>query len=408
MKRLLHWLLPAIVFLVAGCVRPLWSEHELATLRSLSLAQLPPLPADSSNAVAENLHAAALGRKLFFDTRLSANGTVSCATCHQPERYFTDGRARARGVADFTLNSMTLIGSAWSPWQTWNGKADSQWMQATLPLENAAEHGLDRTALAHLLAEGYAAEYAAIFGSLPPFEDAERFPAHAAPVAEPALSAAWSAMAEADRDAVNRVLANAGKALAAFERTIAAAPARFDAYVAAVEQNDRRAMETLLSAEEVAGLRLFIGKGHCINCHNGPLFTNFEFHNTAVPPVAGQPVQRGRVAGLEPLTASEFNCLGPYSDAEASQCSQLRFLVAEGEALVGAFRTPTLRNIAETAPYMHAGQFVTLGAALEHYNSGGLQFIGHNELTPLGLSEREVSQLELFLRTLTGDPPPNP
>lgn len=404
-------LLCGLAALGAGCAASPWSAGELSVLRSLSLQELGAPPPDPSNRVADEPRAAQLGERLFFDARLSANGEVSCATCHQPARYYTDGRARAQGLAPFTLNSMTLLGSAWSPWQTWNGKADSQWMQALLPLENAAEHGLDRAAAAQLLAGDYAAEYEEIFGPLPPLHDGARFPPHAAPAgasSQSEFNLAWQRMAETDRVAVNEVFANLGKALAAFERTLAPAPAPFDDYVAAAQSNDGAAMRALLGEDEVAGLRLFIGKAQCINCHNGPLLTNFEFHNTAVPPVPGQPIQRGRSDALAALTQSEFNCLGPHSDAQPEECTQLRFLLTEGATLTGAFRTPTLRNVAETAPYMHAGQFATLAEVIDHYNGGGLQMLGHNELSPLGLTEKERLQLEAFLRTLTGERPRSP
>ena len=158
----------------------------------------------------------------------------------------------------------------------------------------------------------------------------------------------------------------------------------------------------LFSADEEAGLRLFIGKAHCINCHNGPLFTNFEFHNTAIPGVPGQPLDKGRAAGVVRLEADPFNCLGPYSDAAPAGCTQLRFLKRTGATLLGAFKTPTLRNVTETAPYMHTGQFPDLATVLQHYSDGGYALLGHNELTPLNLSEAELKQLEAFLGTLTG------
>ena len=113
--------------------------------------------------------------------------------------------------------------------------------------------------------------------------------------------------------------------------------------------------DSSLSGDEIAGLRLFIGKAHCINCHNGPLFTNFEFHNTAVPNTPGFPLDHGRRDGVALLKASEFNCLGTYSDAAPEECGETRFLKVGGATFDGSFRTPTLRNVAETAPYMHAG-----------------------------------------------------
>ncbi|HHY55850.1 MAG TPA: cytochrome-c peroxidase [Chloroflexi bacterium] len=383
-----------------------WSADEVQTLRSLSLAVLKPLPPDPSNAVADDPAAAALGERIFFDTRFSANGAVACASCHMPERHFTDGRPFGVGVGVIPLNAMTLVGAAYSPWQTWNGKNDSQWSQALLPLENALEHGGDRTFYAHLIAEHYAGEYTALFGPLPDLADATRFPPHAGPVDAVAASIAWETMTPDDRDAVNRVFANIGKALAAYERTLLPKPARFDRYVASLDDHGRPQGQPILNDDEIAGLRIFIGKGRCTNCHNGPRFTNDAFHNTAVPGAPGYPLQRGRIDGVARVQNDPFNCLGPYSDAAPEACTALRFMVTEGDTLLGGMKTPTLRNVAETAPYMHTGQMATLAEVVAHYSGGGYALLGHNELTPLNLTAQEAAQLEAFLHTLTEEPSP--
>ncbi len=390
----------AIAFLTDS---PRWSVDEAALLRSLALDALEPLPPDPSNRVADHPGAAALGERLFFDARFSANGAVSCASCHMPERYFTDGRPFGVGVGVIPLNTMTLVGAAYSPWFTWDGKADSQWAQALLPLENAVEHGGDRTFYAHLIAEHYAAEYEALFGPLPDFS---RFPRRAGPVDDPDAAAAWGAMTPEEQDAINRIFANMGKALAAYQRTLLPKPARFDRYVASLGDDGRPSRPGVLSEDEIAGLRIFIGKGQCINCHNGPRFTNDAFHNTGVPAAPGYPVHRGRIDGAAIVQSDIFNCLGPYSDAAPEACTALRFIVTEGDTLPGAMKTPTLRNVAETGPYMHTGQFATLAEVIEHYNAGGgFALIGHNELhQPLNLTPTEAKQLEAFLHTLTEEP----
>jgi cytochrome c peroxidase len=301
------------------------------------------------------------------------------------------------------------VGVAWSPWLTWDGKADSLWSQALLPLENPAEHGLDRTAFAHLMARDHAEAYEAIFGPLPPLEERSRFPLHAGPLGNAEAQAAWAAMAPADQEAINRVFVNGGKALAAFQRTLAPGPSRFDLWAEALAAERPPAPEATLSAVEQAGLRLFIGKAQCLNCHNGPLLSNNSFHNTGVPPLAGQPIDRGRAAALEGLAATPFTCLGPYSDAvreDFSQCATLRFLPGSATPFEAAFRTPSLRNVAQTAPYMHAGQIPSLAQALAHYNQGGLPpMVGHNELAPLNLRAAELAQLEAFLGALTQTTP---
>ena len=151
----------------------------------------------------------------------------------------------------------------------------------------------------------------------------------------------------------------------------------------------------------MAGLRLFVGKASCVNCHNGPLLSNNEFHNTGVPARPGLPSDAGRLAGADKVLHDEFNCRSRWSDAR-SKCAELEFLVADDHVLERAFKVPSLRNVAERAPYMHAGQFGTLAEVIEHYNRAPKAPAGHSELNPLRLSAREQRQLEAFLRSLSG------
>jgi cytochrome c peroxidase len=209
-------------------------------------------------------------------------------------------------------------------------------------------------------------------------------------------------MAQADREVVTRIYANLGKALAAYERKIIPGPSRFDRYVEALVTGDAAGMRNVLTEEEVAGLRLFVGKGQCINCHNGPLPTNNDFHNTGVRPAAGLPADTGRAQGVRQVLLDEFNCLSRYSDAQAEACGELRFAKSDDHGLERQFKPPSLRNVAERAPYMHAGQFATLREVLEHYNRAPQAPAGASELAPLGLSARELDQLEAFLGSLSG------
>jgi cytochrome c peroxidase len=381
---------------------PSWSADELTALRGLWLGSLEPLPPDPSNAVADDARAAAFGQQLFFDTRLSVNGAVSCASCHHPSQNFNDGLPLAQGVGPTSRKTMTVVGTAYSPWLFWDGRKDSQWAQALGPLESPVEHGGTRTQYAHLIDNAYRTEYEALFGPLPEFSDRTRFPESAAPVADSPARQAWEQMSEEDRQAVTQVYVNVGKAIAAYERKLMPGPSRFDRYVEALLANDQVSMEQALSPDEVAGARLFIGKAQCINCHNGPLLTDNSFHNTGVPAAPGLPEDTGRAGGAQQVLADEFNCTSQWSDAKPEDCTELRFLVTSGEGLNGAFRPPTLRNIAEMAPYMHAGQFTTLRQVLEHYNRAAPGPVGHSELKPLDLSERELNQLEAFLRSLSG------
>ena len=379
-----------------------WTVADLATLDSLSLASLPPLPPDPSNAVADNEDAARFGHQLFFDTRLSANGRVSCATCHQPERRFSDGLPKGRGIGLSGRNTRSIVGTAYSPWLYWDGRRDSQWAQALSPLEDPAEHGGNRMAYVHFISSepDYRLQYERLFGALPDFSDDRRFPADAAPVEDPVLNAAWSSMSVDDRRLVNSVFANIGKVIAAYERKIMPGPSRFDHYVDALRQGDASIAETALSKEEILGLQLFIDEARCTECHNGPLFTNHEFHNTGILSFAGEVPDRGRIDGVRKLLADPFNCLGDYSDDPLRNCPELTY-VRQGIELLGATRTPSLRNLGSTAPYAHKGQQASIADVLDQYNRSPLAMIGHNEAeNPLGLSRRELRWLEAFLVSL--------
>ena len=172
-------LLPTIATVTASG-RGGWTSAQLEELRSMSLAELGSLPRDPTNRVADDPRAADLGRRLFFDTRLSSNGLVACSTCHQAERGFQDGIALANGVGTTTRRTMPIAGMAWSPFLFWDGRKDSLWAQALGPLENPMEHGGTRAQYAHVIADSYARDYEQIFGALP---DLSRVPPSAGPVA---------------------------------------------------------------------------------------------------------------------------------------------------------------------------------------------------------------------------------
>lgn len=382
-----------------------WTSAETALMQTLWLDRLPPLPADPSNKVADAPQAARLGHLLFFDQRLSRDGSVACTSCHKPEQRFTDGLPIARALGQSRRNTPSIIGTAYSPWLYWDGRKDSQWSQALAPLEDPAEHGSNRMRLARLLTEdpGYRALYEELFGAAPDFADRSHFPDDAAPGPNPAWSAAWADMLPEDQRLVSQVFANLGKALAAYERQLQPGPSRFDAYVQALVRQDEASAAELFNPDERAGLRLFIGKARCMECHNGPLFTNNEFHNTGLLPPSGQLPDQGRILALAQVRADPFNCIGEFSAASPAQCPEFRYM-RTGPELIGAMRTPSLRNLGGTAPYMHKGQHATLAAVLTHYNTAPLALIGHNEAEPLGLGAGQLRQLEAFLRTLDAAP----
>jgi cytochrome c peroxidase len=185
----------AAALVVTGFVRTtahssdVWSDEDLGTLRSLSIRAAGPPPPDPSNRVADDSRAAALGKRLFFDTRLSSNEKVACATCHLPAREFQDGLPLGRGVGVTGRRTMTIVGTAYSPWFFWDGRMDSQWSQALGPLESAVEHGGTRTLYANVVARGYRREYEQIFGPLPSLAS---LPRSAGPNGTAAEREAWA------------------------------------------------------------------------------------------------------------------------------------------------------------------------------------------------------------------------
>jgi cytochrome c peroxidase len=378
---------------------PDWSPAQRAILRSLWLGGLGPVPDDPSNRAADDPLAVALGQSLFFDPRLSRTEAVSCATCHRPERYFTDGLARARAAGEGPRNTPTVVGAAYSPWLFWDGRKDSLWAQALVPLEHPLEHGDGRVRYARVIARHYRDAYEPLFGPLPTdLEDSRRFPPGAGPNGPPSARRSWQAMAAADRKAVTRVFVNMGKAIAAYERRLLPGPSRFDRFVAAMLAGDGPAMRAALSPDEQAGLRLFIGRARCVQCHNGPLLTNNAFHNTGVPALG---LAGDRARAVRQVLEDPYNCLGPWSDAPQAGCEELRFIKRCGAELLGALRTPSLRNVSATAPYMSQGQLATLREVLEHYNTAtDWTPLGHSDLSPLRLDESQLRQLEAFLRSL--------
>ena len=266
------------------------------------------------------------------------------------------------------------------------------------PLETHFEQGVDRATIVRLLATDpeYKAMYEEVFGALP---DPARLHDSASPLGGDSEREAWRKLDSGLKFEISTAFANTGKALAAYQRKLLPERSRFDDYADAVAGDGAARQEGILSREEISGLDLFIGEAQCVNCHNGPLFTNHDFHNTGILPVFGQLPSLGRFDGVRLAREDPFNCLGEFSDAAPAQCAELRFAKDDNE-LAGAHKTPGLRNVTLTAPYMHTGQLATLEEVLRHYNEAPTAMLGHNEAKPLGLSGRQMRQLEAFLHTL--------
>jgi len=369
---------------------------------------LAPPPADLTNRVADNPAAARFGQALFFDGRLSANGRVACATCHDPAWGWSNGQRRGEGLGITARHVPALWNVAYNRWYFWDGRADSLWSQALQPIEAPNEIGGDRVAIAHTLAADptLRSAYEGVFGALP---DLSGLPAHAKPVRQVAgdpLQAAWEAIPGWRRILVNRVFSDVGKSIEAYERRIVSHHSPFDTFAEGLRTGDR-AKRRVLSISAQLGLKLFVGRGNCILCHSGPNFSDGEFHNLRLPQDTSLPLDTGRYEGVRELLQDEFNSIGTYSDHPAEK--RIKYLVARADSW-GQFKTPTLRNVAQTPPYTHDGTFASLEEVVRFYSTlKDAAPMGHHDesiLKPLHLSEQEIADLVAFLSSLSGEPFP--
>ena len=307
----------------------------------------------------------ALGRKLYFDTRLSSDGTVSCATCHDVSRGFTDRRNVSEGVGDHLgrRSAPTTLNAALFQSMFWDGRAPTLEEQAKLPILNPIEMGHPDPASA-MRAVGSDAAYKDMFqkayGRAPNYDDL-------------------------------------GRAIASFERTLIFLDAPFDHFVAGARD--------AISPAAQRGLALFNGKARCVSCHminsSNPLGTDNLFHNIGVS---------ARTQNFEALAGKALAALDANGNvaqldklALETDMSELgRFMITRNRSDIGAFKTEQLRNVGITAPYMHDGTLQTLWDVVDHYNKGGeTNPYLDGGIEPLDLSEDEINDLVAFLFTLT-------
>jgi cytochrome c peroxidase len=408
---------PLIVWgaLATGCEQDSLSTDERSSLQGMRLPSAPP--ADPTNAVAASAEAAALGQQFFFDRRLSGKlledsnvatgglgtagtpGTVACSTCHDPAAGGADRRplgGTSLAAAWTGRNSMSVLNAAYSSWLFWDGRRDSLWSQALAPLESATEHNITRLELVHLIFDHYREPYEAIFGALPPMNDSARFPHEGRPG-----MASYDGMTADDRGAVDRAFANVGKAIAAYERLLVDRSSPFDRFL----DGDTSA----ISASAQRGAKLFVGRAACNECHDGPMLADGRFHNHGVPQTGAKipAIDVGREGGIAMVVADEFNGASVYSDSPHADVLNLQASPAD----LGAFKTPTLRNVNKTGPYMHTGAFTSLWEVVSWYNdaAGTDGFSGMRaaaSAVPLRLSREDIDDLVEFLRSLDGDPLP--
>lgn len=372
----------AVVLLAAGaaaCAREPAVEFQPDEIaRIVSLSARRPVPADPTNAAAGNPAAVALGRTLFFDTRLSKDGTMACATCHDPAKHWGDARPLPVGAPDSRArHTPTLWNVAYNRWFFWDGRADSLWAQALQPMENPHEMASNRTAIVATLAGDPAlrADFEAVFGPLP---------------------------SPATGHAIDLIFTNIGKAIAAFERTIVTGETPFDRFAAALAAGAPEAAGYPAAARR--GLKLFVGRASCTNCHHGGELTDHEFHNIGLTDAEGIFNDPGRFDGIRQVRADPFNAEGRYADGRGGDHSLGLRHLSERQDAWGEFKTPSLRNVALTAPYMHDGRFATLADVLDFYSTlRGAVITGadRQHLRPLHLSRAERDDLVAFLTTLS-------
>ena len=346
-----------------------FSKEEIAKI--LQHGPWPPPPGrDPSNRVSGKREAIAFGEKLFFEPRLSGTGSVLCATCHAPFRAFQDGRSRAFGLQEVDRNTPSVLNARFHRWYGWDGANDSLWSQSIRPLLDAREMKATPAHVARRIRELFSREYESAFGRQPPADD-------------------------------EHVLVDAGKALAAFQETLVSGRTPFDEFRDALA----RGQSTGYPEAAKRGLKIFIGKGNCSTCHFGAHFTNGEFADTGIAFFVGPGrVDPGRSEGLKRLKGSPYNLLGRFNDdASASTATGTRHVELQHRNF-GEWRVPGLRNVAETAPYMHNGSLPTLRDVVKHYselNEERLHADGERLLKPLRLTPAEVDDLVAFLESLS-------
>jgi len=392
------WMRAAWLLVTAACTTPstgVCADLEAdACERWMDTALPAPLPPARGNRVGDDERAAELGFALFFDTTaLSAPGAgISCARCHSPERGFADRTPFSLGLGRTPRNAPALVDAARNYPHFWDGRADSLWSQPLQTIENETEMKGTRLGVAHAIAGSYRAPYEAVFGALPDLSDAARFPAQGKP-GDPA----WAAMSAADRDAIDRVYSNVGKALEAYERKLATGESDVDRFLRGAGD---------LSTGATRGLRVFADAG-CFGCHGGPTFTDGRYHALDLPvPPLGQP-DVGRAAAVDALRASEWSSLGPYYDRAPGEPDGLVEDTSDAHE-PGAFLTPSLRNVGDTAPYGHNGAFATLDAVIRFHAAGGGPAAHDPALVAHALSDQDVADLVELMLALHGDTAPLP
>ena len=333
-----------------------------------------PTAGDSSNRVSENPVAIRLGEALFFDHELGIDSAFSCASCHDPGKAFTDGLVTGQGRAPLHRNTPTLLNLKGNRWFGWGGENDSLWAQSIRPILHADEMA------------NHPSHVREMMSSRARYRDWYR--------------EAFSRSVQDDSD--EAVLVNVGKALAAYQETLVSKPAPFDAFRDALLADDRAAMARYPESAQ-RGLKIFIGRGRCNLCHLGPRFSSGEFSDVGIEYFTDDGVDAGRYHGIREMRENPYNLSGRYNDGDADSNAISSRQVRLSHSNWGEFKIPGLRDVAQTAPYMHNGSLPDLRAVVNHYSNldeERLHSDGEKILRPLQLSDSEVEDLVRFLESL--------
>ncbi len=315
-----------------------------------------------------------LGEQLFSETLFSGDGTRFCVTCHDASLAFSDGRSVAIGKGQHVRNSQGLLDVAQQRWFGWDGGADSLWAATLRPLLSPLELDGDIAGIAERLRT--LPEVTQAFNSVD-FENAL-----------------------GDDEAL---VVLASKAIAAYVRTLTSNSTPFDAFRTAV-LNEREFVSDYPD-DARRGLSIFFGEANCHVCHFGPVFSNLEFHDTGRPFYTGiGRVDPGRYTGIQRVRSDRYNLSGPFNGNDAEDEIRKTHSVTLGQANFGQWRTPSLRNLVYTAPYMHDGSLATLREVVDAYADIDPERIhsdGEAIIRPLALDDQDREDLVAFLKSLS-------
>lgn len=336
-----------------------------------------PIPADPGNRYSGDPQSEAIGAQLFRDPTLSANGQISCASCHIEKHGFAEPLARAKGLATHDRNTQGLLNVGMQRWFGWDGGTDSLWAASLRPMLSPIEMGATIDQLAKTLR------------------------------AKPAFIQWLQKQQPADPND-EQIAVAAAMAIGAWMRTLRSPKTAFDEFRDALASGDAariaKARQTYPASAQ-RGLAFFVGPGRCQFCHFGADFSNGEFHDIGRPFIVEKGrVDPGRYRGIQRLRKDPFNLLGQFSESPTSGEQAKTRTVVLNRNTWGQWRTPSLRNLAQTAPYMHDGSLATLDDVIQYYSTIDLDRLhtdGESLLRPLQMSDAEVADLKAFLLSLS-------